>query len=135
MNLTVKQVSSLEKIRPGTIENVREFSRKTVMRGQFFSYQIAVSSPNSTQITLEIDSALKNHITVYHVKNVIMDLAAFEGSDDDYLEKKPAVMPDLLLRPDQGRGQPAHRHALLPQQNIGLADVQAQCERLFALGI
>ena len=97
MNLTVKQVSSLEKIRPSGIGNVKEIRRKTVMRGQFFAYQIAISSSNSTKITIEVDSKLKENITMYHDKNVVMDLAAVEGADDDYIEKNPGIMPDMLL--------------------------------------
>lgn len=97
MDLTVKQVSSLEKIRPDGIGMVKPFRRKTVMRGQFFSYQIAVSSSNNTTLHIKIASKLKKAITVYSVKNVIMDLPTYEGADDDYLEKSPALMPDLLL--------------------------------------
>ena len=97
MDLTVKQVSSLEKIRLTGIGNVKSFRRKTVVRGQFFSYQIAVSSSNSTKLNFKINSKLKKNISVYHVKNVIMDLATYEGADDDYLEKNSALMPDMLL--------------------------------------
>ena len=105
MSITVKQVSSLEKIRLSGIENVNEFNRKTVMRGQFFSYQIAVSSSdqisistfNNAWISVEIESELKNSIEAYYVKNVVMDFATYEDADDDYIEKKPSLMPDMLL--------------------------------------
>ena len=108
MSITVKQVSSLEKIRLSGIENVNEFNRKTVMRGQFFSYQIAVSSSdqisistfNNAWISVEIESELKNSIEAYYVKNVVMDFATYEDADDDYIEKKPSLMPDMLLPAD-----------------------------------
>lgn len=100
MNLTVKQVSSLEKIRPIGIENAKQFSRKTVMRGQFFSYQIAVSSLNKACVSVEIESQLKSSIETYYVKNVVMDFATYEGADGDYIEKMPSLMPDMLLPAD-----------------------------------
>lgn len=100
MSLTVKQVSCLEKIRPIGIGDAEELRRKTVMGGQCFSYQIAVSSSHTTTLNVTIDSPLKSGITVYHVKNVVVDFPTYEGADDDYLEKQPALMPDLLLPTD-----------------------------------
>ena len=96
MNLTVKQVSSLEKIRVNDIGNVSPFQRKTVMRGQFFAYQIAVSSSNNAFLSVKLESELAKNIEMYSVKNVFMDLPIYDGADDDYITKEPSLMPDLL---------------------------------------
>lgn len=103
MCISVKQVSSLEKIRSDSIGAAAEFTHKTVMRGQFFSYQIAVSSSARAALLFEIESELKQGIDVYLVKNVVMDFPTYEGADDDYLEKQPALMPDLLLPAKSGK--------------------------------
>ena len=96
MNLTVKQVSSLEKIRVNGIGNVAPFQRKTVMRGQFFAYQIAISSSNNAFLSVKLESELAKNIEMYSVKNVFMDLPIYGGADDDYITKEPSLMPDLL---------------------------------------
>ncbi|MEE1043060.1 MAG: hypothetical protein UH854_03755 [Clostridia bacterium] len=104
MNLTVKQVSSMEKIRSCGMGNPTEIRKMTVLKGQTFSYQIAIESSNNSEITIDIISPLKEYVKLYSVKNVIMDLAAYTDNeelfpvpDDDYITKEPGMMPDMLV--------------------------------------
>ncbi len=97
MNITIKQVSSLEKIRDGIINTVDEISEKTLMRGEFFSYQIAYSSSEMLEFNVEIESPIKEYIKVYSVKNTLVDFPTYSFADDDYITKNPCFLPDLLL--------------------------------------
>lgn len=104
MGLTVKQVSSLEKIIYDT-SNVAELSnKKTVMKGESFSYQIAMQSSNNAEINVEIISEIKDSVKLYVVKNAVMDLPVytsndefFPAPDDDFITKTPGIMPDILM--------------------------------------
>ena len=84
--------------------NPTEIRKMTVLKGQTFSYQIAIESSNNSEITIDIISPLKEYVKLYSVKNVIMDLAAYTDNeelfpvpDDDYITKEPGMMPDMLL--------------------------------------
>lgn len=110
MSLIVKQVSSMEKIRSCGMGNPTEISNMTVLKGQTFSYQIAVESSNNSELSLEVVSPLKDYVKLYSVKNVVMDLAAYTDNeelfpvpDDDYITKEPGMMPDMLL-PEEYEG-------------------------------
>lgn len=102
MQIKVKQVSSLEKIRPCGIGDAVSISDKTLMKGETFSYQIAIESANNTQIEAEVISPLKDGITLYSVRNTVMDFPVYTTNkewtaDDDYITKEPGIMPDMLL--------------------------------------
>ncbi len=102
MEIKVKQVSSLEKIRTVGIGNIKDIDKKTLMKGETFSYQIAIESPLHVQLKTEIESPIKEHVTLYNVKNIIMDFPVYTTNkiwvaDDDYITKEPGLMPDMLL--------------------------------------
>lgn len=104
MDLTVKQVSSLEKILPSGIENVNVIKRKTIMRGEKFSYQIAIQSSNNTELKAKVISPLKDCVKLYAVKNAALDFPVYAdtdddyvAADDDYITKDPCLMPDILM--------------------------------------
>lgn len=104
MSITVKQVSSLEKIMCSGIDSPNTISQKTIMKGECFSYQIAIKAENDTELTTEIVSPLKEYISVYSVKNAIMDFPVYTDDDypfpppgDDFITKKPCLMPDILM--------------------------------------
>ena len=98
MNFSIKQVSSLEKVFNVDVESLRRLREKTVMKGEAFSYQIAMQSPNDTEVIVDIDSPLKDYIKVYAVKNAPMDLPTYENSDinDGYITMEQSLMPDIL---------------------------------------
>ena len=97
MNFTIKQVSSLEKILPGGFSEVLTVNRQTLMRGETFSYQIAIESSDNMEWKPEIDSPLKESIKLYAVKNITCDHPAYPDADDDYITKSPSLIPDLLM--------------------------------------
>lgn len=98
MNITVRQISSLEKIRPGEAVTAKSVHRKTLMRGESFSYQIAVQTKENLRIAVTAESPLGNdNIRLYSVKNTVMDFPSYPDSDDDYITKEPGLMPDILM--------------------------------------
>lgn len=105
MNIIVKQISSLEKVRPGEPVNFRRVHRKTLMRGESFSYQIAIHTEENIRVAVTATSPLgDNCIKLYAVKNTAMDYPIYLGSDDDYITKEPGLMPDMLM-PIENEGQ------------------------------
>lgn len=97
MEVTLKQVSSLEKIRPIGIGDISSVSHATVMGGESFSYQIALQTPIRTAFRARVESPLQAHVSLYAVVNTVMDVASYVASDDDYITKEPGIMPDMLL--------------------------------------
>ncbi|MBO5008121.1 MAG: DUF4091 domain-containing protein [Clostridia bacterium] len=98
----IKQISSLEKVRCDDILNYPEIHKKSVLRGERFSYQIAARVQGHIQGKLEVVSPLLPHIRVFSVLNAVMDapvtdIAADEPYKDiDYITKEPGLMPDIL---------------------------------------
>lgn len=63
------------------------------------SFQIALhtSEPRGAVIRIQLDSPLKEAITVRRVRLVPVEIAAFMDADDNYLRKTPGMYPDLLV--------------------------------------
>ncbi len=97
MNLNVTQVSSLEKIRPCGMGDVKKVFRKTIMGGETFSYQIAIEAADNTEFKVQVISPLKDFVKLYAVKNIAVDYTTRPFADDDYITKEPCLMPDLLM--------------------------------------
>ena len=99
MDLTVKQVSSLEKVRSTDALNHVEIHNKTVMQGERFSYQICVRCDERLQLLTEVESPLTGCISLYHMREVPMDAPVTEEFDtpEDYITLNPGLMPDLLI--------------------------------------
>lgn len=99
--MIVKQISSLEKIRLDDTLNYEELTESKVIKGERFSYQIAVCSDSWALLGIDVESKLKDYIKVYIVENAQMDYPvqdeATRHTDDDYITKKPGLMPDILL--------------------------------------
>ncbi len=104
MGLTVKQVSALEKIIPKTFESAKLFLKKTVMGGECFSYQLAMAPKDFVDIFFTVASPLKDAISLYEVKNIVMDLPIYsDATDEDYITKEAGIMPDMLLPLEDGK--------------------------------
>lgn len=98
MNMIIKQVSSLKKIRSEQDMKTNEIYKKTMLGGECFSYQIALWSDRKFDFKFEINSPLKDFISIYSVKKTAMDYPTyFYCNDDDYITKEPGFMPDLLV--------------------------------------
>lgn len=97
MNLCVKQISGLEKVRTNGIESFKTIREQSLLGGESFSYQLAISTTERTDLKVSVSSPLSEHIKLYEVKNTIIDFAVYDGADDDYLTKEPGIMPDILI--------------------------------------
>lgn len=97
MEFTVKQTSSLVKIRGRAVGDVPTLTSKTLLAGQSFHYQLALEADGNAELSVTVDSPLAAYISLYAVKNGVMDLPTYPDADDDYLTKEPGLMPDLLL--------------------------------------
>lgn len=104
----VKQISSLEKVRRQSDMQYYEVKKKTLLRGERFSYQIAASRDiyylpqmNASMVgKLEVDSPLSPYIRIFHVENAVMDCPLTEvnaGLESNYITREPGLMPDILV--------------------------------------
>lgn len=97
MIFNVKQVTSLEKVRPHEKCTAKEVSSKTVMKGEYFAYQVVLRAECKTDIKVSMDSDISEYVTLYAVKNNILDFPVYDWGDDDYITKEPCLMPDILI--------------------------------------
>ena len=101
MELIYRQISDLHKIRTESDMDVPQVTRKTLLRGERFSYQIALLCREQGTFSLKITSELKEYITLYKVDKAIMDLPAYYNrACDNYITKEEGTMPDILSRFD-----------------------------------
>jgi len=107
MELQIRQVSSLEKIRPCGIGDVAALQEKRLMGGETFSYQLALQTPDRLEITARVESPVARWVQLYAVVNTVVDVACYSTADDDYIIKEPGIMPDMLL-PMEGKDAPMH---------------------------
>jgi len=98
MAMKVKQVSSLEKIMTKNYDDAKTIYQKTVMGGESFSYQLAICPDDFVDIFFTVQSPLKEAVSLYEVRNTVMDLPIYSYAiDDDYITRSAGTMPDLLL--------------------------------------
>ncbi len=96
MNIMVKQVSSLEKIRElGDIPD-NCYENAVVLGGESFSYQIAVCSDICAGMEVACSSPLAEYIKIYRVDRVYMDMPNYDGARGAVITDTPSMMPDLL---------------------------------------
>lgn len=107
MEFELRQVSSLEKIRPAGIGDAKPVEKKLLMGGESFSYQLALQTPERVEISGRVESQVANWVQLYAVVNTVMDVACYSTADDDYLTKEPGIMPDMLL-PMEGKDELMH---------------------------
>lgn len=97
--MKVLQVSSLEKVRGNEFPVCDEICKKTVLKGERFSYQIVLQSDEQLNGTIEVVSDFGDAVRVFYVLNAVMDNPVTDPSaepDDDYITKEPGLMPDIL---------------------------------------
>lgn len=98
MEIIVKQVSSLEKIRLTEIGDINEVYNATVLKGETFSYQLAVQAKETARFDVQIeDTSFKGDVNIYMVQNAIMDMAADVPTEDNFITLEPGLMPDILV--------------------------------------
>ena len=98
MNIIVKQISSLEKIRKMS-DIQKEIYAARVLRGERFSYQVVVTSDCVGAAELSVESPLKEFITIYSVQDAVLDYPRHPSHSacDGYLATEPGLMPDILV--------------------------------------
>ena len=107
MDITVKQVSSLEKIRSTNDMAYPDIQKVNILPGEHYSYQVVVVDKSNTidrkVLKITIDSPIAEYVKIYSVKHTLVDFPCNDNVDDDYLTKQPCMMPDVLIPlEDQG---------------------------------
>ena len=102
----VKQISSLEKVRSTDSMGCAEINKKTLLRGERFSYQLIARCDKDSGVVasvsgkIEIESPLKEYIKVFFVDNAVMDCPITDNEallDTNYITTEPGLMPDILV--------------------------------------
>lgn len=99
MEFIVKQISSLEKILKTSKNNHCEITKKTLLAGERFSYQICIKSDAKFVTRASVESDISDCVKLYSVKDVVVD-APFTldvPTEDDYIIRTPGSVPDLLI--------------------------------------
>lgn len=100
MEFTLKQVSSLVKVRDASAMNEKEISSAIALSGEEYSYQVVVGADARVRACVELTSPIAEFVELYHVRRAVMDYPCYpeEGfSDDLYITKEAGVMPDILM--------------------------------------
>ena len=100
LELSVNQISSLEKIRLNDFGEYKTIDKKTVMQGERVSYQISLSCESHARYRAEIsvDSPISEYVKLYSVKEVFMDMpVTADFPEENYITKEPGFMPDVLI--------------------------------------
>ena len=99
MQITVRQISSLEKVRRTDPMPAQEVQRQTALAGQRISYQICIAADEQLFADVAVRSALVDHICVYSVKDAVMDtpITYKDVPLEDYITHEPGLMPDILV--------------------------------------
>ena len=96
MELTIKNISSLEKVRNVKIMNeLEEITSAKVLAGENYSYQVCCTTEVRVETKIRVESLLQDHIKIYCVNDVIAD--RIEPHDEDTLLTEPGLVPDLLF--------------------------------------
>lgn len=106
MDISIKQISSLDKVRRGGSVAKYDLWRRTALAGERVSYQLHVRSDISLILTTSVESKLSDHIRLYYVRDAVMDVPL--GRDvpqEDYITQEPGLMPDILVPMEQTGNQ------------------------------
>ena len=96
MNMTIKNISSLEKVRNVDIMNsLEETNSAKVLAGENYSYQVCVTTETRVDSFVYVDSPLSEYIKVYCVKNAVAD--RIKPHDEDTIMTEPGLVPDILV--------------------------------------
>lgn len=101
--LTLKTVSSLEKILPVPGTDAPAFSEGSCLIGERFSYQITyIGSPDyhcAERMNIGINSDISDRITIYNVECVPVVMPAYHDEyDNNYITRGCAIIPDILSK-------------------------------------
>ncbi len=101
--ITIKAVSALEKILLHTNYNsLTPLKRLKAAKGERVSFQLALKnvradSRRKIDTHFKLTGGLAKYAKMFRVGHVPVHLAAFEGTDDNYISKAPGLYPDVLF--------------------------------------
>lgn len=94
-------LSSLAKVFPSEKPEAHFYNQPMCCLNEPFNFQIAYGTENTNWLNqyvhIEIDSILKDCISVKSVDLVPSNFPCYAGSDADYLMRMPGLLPDLLI--------------------------------------
>jgi len=96
MNIISKQVSNMVKIKNKENLFCPELSSLTAFKGESLYYQIGVYSEKQHVFEVKIESDISEFITLYEVKDAIVDFPAPLGTED-LIINEPGTVPDILI--------------------------------------
>ena len=97
MKISMTQISSMQKIRSCDTLPFEEIREAHVLPGERLTYQLVLQTDGRENVTLRVDSPLKEAVNLYLVKDVYMNQPAILGDmeGEDYLTLTPGMMPDV----------------------------------------
>ncbi len=97
MQITVKQISSLEKVRRGDNADYDILQSRMAVAGERVCYQLYLHTDDQAMVSVAVSSALSEHIRLYRVQDVMMDAPVIiPTAREDYITQEPGMMPDML---------------------------------------
>ncbi len=107
MCVTIRQISSLDKIFKENPRKASEIERAEVLKGERFSYQLAIYSRKAMLASVEVESELPEAVRLYREGFANCDMPSFaEGKkdcvDENYLTFRPCLIPDILQPVSEG---------------------------------
>ena len=101
MQITMKQVSAMEKIRAFDPIPQKELTQRKALKGQRISYQICLQSEPNYFAKIEVISPLKDYVEVFVEKEVYMDVPVNSPEApkyaDEFITLEPGFMPEVLV--------------------------------------
>ncbi len=97
MNIEIKQISDMEKIRSIKDFDVQRIEKQDILCGEKFCYQIAMYAERLQLFHITVNSPIKKYVKVYAVKKAVMDFPSNSFDDDDFITKESGLMPDMLV--------------------------------------
>ena len=96
-NMTVKVLSSLEKVFPDADLSGESIQHFSMLGNERLSFQIAVRSSYDCTVKIGLSGRLSGVVNLYEVKDVHVELTRYEDSDDYYIDRGPGMYPDVLV--------------------------------------
>ncbi len=97
--MKTKLLSSLTKVFRDVSPNFPDFTKGTCLSNEVFSFQASIyaEAKEEADITLSIDSPLKDRINTYIVKNIPAGINGYEDSDSFRYDPERKEFPELLM--------------------------------------
>jgi len=98
MNITVKQISSLEKVRRSDKGEYPVCQSRYALPGERICYQLYIHTDDQAVVHASVRSELNGAVRLYRVRDVMMDApVVIPTAMEDYITQEPGPMPDVLI--------------------------------------